>query len=564
MPSPRTLRFVPVLALLGFAAGCDRSAAPVAPSYLGGFTIQSTGGKIAFTSNRDGNNEIYVMNADGTGVTRLTDNPADDQAPTWSPDGSRIAFASTRDGNREIYVMNADGTVVTRLTDDPNTDTDPAWCGNRIAFMSDRFLPPFPDVYVMNDDGTGVTRLTIANADFDRQPAWSPTCDRIAFTKDPSGNVEIYVMNADGTGATRLTNSPGVDEDPAWSPDGTRIAFTSTRDGDPNREIYVMNADGTGATRLTSTSISIFDTDPSWSPDGNQIAFRSNRDGNDEIYVMNADGTGVTRLTNDASSDGQPAWGGAAVPAASAWPNEPANATLISDWAMNNPPTHRPHPFQPTDEPISGSPGWGVVYEEPVGPDLPATDVVLGTDPSALMSPDTVYDFVFPAGMMEGYAPGTVYRGVSPTVRQLYVGFWWKASNQFDIGPNGNKVAFIFNGGGDTGGQIVLMMGHNGTDRVLSVLPEYPGDFVWREPNQPGAAVVTLDVWHQIEWLINLDTHVLQWWMDGELQGSYTDLTNPVDIDGFEFSPTFGGNIGATKQTTDHFWFDHVHLSTAP
>jgi len=326
------LRAATLCVSLVWVTSCDRGESPVAPTQVSGPATTNAQGQIAFTSNRDGNNEIYVMNADGTGVTRLTDNPADDQAPTWSPDGNRIAFASTRDGNSEIYVMNADGTGVTRLTADPNRDADPAWCGNRVAFMSDRFLPPFPDVYVMNDDGTGVTRLTIANADFDQQPAWSPTCDRIAFTKDPSGNVEIYVMNADGTGVTRLTDSPRDDQDPAWSPDGTRIAFASRRDSDQPpvplevREIYVMNADGSGATRLTHMNTSTWNVNPTWSADGSQIAFQSHRDGNNEIYIMNADGTGVTRLTSDSASDAQPAWFGVT----GSPPNQPPVATFTS------------------------------------------------------------------------------------------------------------------------------------------------------------------------------------------------------------------------------------------
>ncbi len=267
------------------------------------------------------------MSADGTGVTRLTNDPAIDQDPVWSPDGSRIAFSSTRNGNYDIYVMNADGTGVTQLT---TTTTDrgstrPAWCGTRIAFESDRYITGFPDVFVMNDDGTDVTRLTITNATFDQQPAWSPTCDRIAFTQDPGGNVEIYVMNADGTGATRLTNSPGYDQDPVWSQDGSRIAFTRAADSF-NREIYVMNADGTGATQLTNTIGNVWDSDPSWSFDGSEIAFRSNRDGNNEIYIMNADGTDPTRVTSDSASDGQPAWFGGSGPP----PNEPPVAAFTS------------------------------------------------------------------------------------------------------------------------------------------------------------------------------------------------------------------------------------------
>ena len=263
---------------------------------------------IAFASDRDGNAEIYVMNADGTGQTRLTDNSADDWLPSWSPDGRRIAFYSKRDGNREIYVMNADGSGQTRLTDNPAEDREPSWSpgGRRIAFMSNR--DGNREIYVMNADGSGQTRLTDNDAT-DAAPSWSPDGRRIAFVSGRDGNFgEIYVMNADGTGVTRLTDNPAYDWHPSWSPDGRRIAFVSSRDG--NREIYVMNADGTGQTRLTDNSA--FDRWPSWSPDGRRIAFTSWRtswlDGNSEIYVMNADGSDVTRLTDNSAYDCCPSW----------------------------------------------------------------------------------------------------------------------------------------------------------------------------------------------------------------------------------------------------------------
>ncbi len=88
---------------------------------------QDAMGQIAFVSRRDGNSEIYVMNADGSGQTNLTNNPASDTFPAWSPDGSRIAFTSDRDGNQEIYVMNADGSGQTPLTNNPETDNSPVW-----------------------------------------------------------------------------------------------------------------------------------------------------------------------------------------------------------------------------------------------------------------------------------------------------------------------------------------------------------------------------------------------------------------------------------------------------
>ena len=126
-------------------------------------------GRIAFESIRDGNLEIYVMNADGSNQTRLTDNPASDSDPTWSADGQKIAFASNRDGNWQIYIMNADGSNQTRLT---NNQADDAY------------------------------------------PAWSPDGQRIAFTSNRDGNLEIYVMNPDGSQQSRLTNNSGADSFP--------------------------------------------------------------------------------------------------------------------------------------------------------------------------------------------------------------------------------------------------------------------------------------------------------------------------------------------------------------
>ncbi len=129
---------------------------------------------IAFASNRDGNFEIYVMNADRTNVTRLTDNPAADRSAAWSPDSTQIAFDSTRDGRPEIYVMNADGSNPTRLTSHPAGDTGPAWSpdGTKIAFTSDR--DGDAEICVMNADGTGPVNLTTNPASADFGPSWRP------------------------------------------------------------------------------------------------------------------------------------------------------------------------------------------------------------------------------------------------------------------------------------------------------------------------------------------------------------------------------------------------------
>ena len=239
--------------------------------------------QIAFSSERDGNTEIYVMAADGKNQRRLTNNPASDHSPSWSPDGKRIAFVSRRDGHfigegglsSEIYVMDADGGNQQNLTDNDFYDTHPSWSpdGERIAFASRR------DGHFIGEGGL---------------------------------SSEIYVMDADGKNTRRLTNNRKSDWSPSWSSDGKWIAFRSDRKGDGvNYEIYVMDADGGNLRRLTNNRKSDFS--PSWSSDGKRIVFSSYRDGNGEIYVMDNDGGNQQKLTNNPRhTNGGPAWFGPA------------------------------------------------------------------------------------------------------------------------------------------------------------------------------------------------------------------------------------------------------------
>ena len=289
--------------------------------------------RISFISDRDGSEEIYVMNADGSDVTRLTDTDGHIIGyPRWSPDGQRIAFTSDQNGNNDIYVVNADGSGLIRLTHSDRDDSNPDWSpdGQRIAFISGhpgdlesylkdagrsdfadrgrvKLLGSF-DIYIVNTDGSDLTQLT-DSSETEFYPRWSPDGLRIMFISDRDGDSEIYTMNADGSGLTRLTHNREHEMFPNWLPNGQHIMFFTWTG--PLTMLHQMNADGSGRTKLIHQDVEIesFHSLPVFSADGQRVErvvlfADRDQDDEDEIYLANADGSGLTQLTIDDSYQG--------------------------------------------------------------------------------------------------------------------------------------------------------------------------------------------------------------------------------------------------------------------
>jgi TolB protein len=209
----------------------------------GGASWNSDGSKIVFDARIDGDFDIYIMNADGTGRVKLTDNDVADAGPTFGPDG-KIIFSSSRDGDTEIYMMNPDGSGQTRLTNSVGFDQNPdfGWRDNKIVFASDR--SGVFELYTMNPDGSDQVALTSGSTFRNSEPQYSPPALSIAFSTNRDGNYEIYIMKADGTDLTNISNNAADDYDPAWG-------ITADRDGDDLPDFFDTDDDGDGVSDTT-------------------------------------------------------------------------------------------------------------------------------------------------------------------------------------------------------------------------------------------------------------------------------------------------------------------------
>lgn len=224
---------------------------------------QSPKDQIAFVSEVEGTEEIFVVCADGSGLAQLTKNNANDYNPKWSPDGKLIAFVSERDGNTEIYIMNADGSNQRNVSNNPAQDWDPRWTKEgKLLFLTNRNR--YWEVFqaTIGEKGIEITPLAAGLKPEEVHLCWSPDGSKICEETDRTGNWEIYIGDADGKQLVNVTNNPADDYDPCWDYSGTRIAFISNRDGDNEVFIYDLNTKKTS--QVTNNNVN--DASPQWRP----------------------------------------------------------------------------------------------------------------------------------------------------------------------------------------------------------------------------------------------------------------------------------------------------------
>lgn len=304
---------MPVLGKIGWILVITFSIFTFASNEAHSQALTSSNTKIVFQSSRDGHYQIYAMNGDGSGQTRITNSEWDEQDPNWSPDGRKIVFVSTRlneEFRSQIFVMNADGSNQTAITVNlgmedryPRLSPD----GNWVAF--DRWDGKNLDIFKIHINGGSLTRLTEQLLD-DNHPVWSPDGTKILFQSARDGGIfHLFTMNIDGSNVTRLTNTTMDDGEPQWSPDGTKILFERGSGTDFSTfDLYVMNADGTNPVRLINDEVC--DIEAVWSPDATKIAFtRAAVDsGHFEVFVIDSTGNGLTRLTDAEGENRTPSW----------------------------------------------------------------------------------------------------------------------------------------------------------------------------------------------------------------------------------------------------------------
>jgi TolB protein len=252
--------------------------------------------KIVFVSDRDGNDELYLMDYDGQNQTRLTFNKIRDYMPAWAPGGQKVACTSYKNLNASLYILDLEtgkaAPVSTRGTNfSPSFSPD----GKKLAFCST--MDGNSEIYVAAADGKNIKRLTFNEA-IDTSPSWSPTSREVAFVSDRSGTPQIYIMDAEGSNVRRVSFGGTYHDAPAWSPSGDRIVYVSRVEN--IFDLYVLNLRNNQIIKLTESNAR--NESPSWSPDGRHIIFSSNLAGSVQLYAIDYDARNLRRLTSQGNN----------------------------------------------------------------------------------------------------------------------------------------------------------------------------------------------------------------------------------------------------------------------
>jgi TolB protein len=277
-----------------------RFADEVVYRYTGKRGVAET--SIAYAKERGGHKEIHIMDYDGQNSYQLTFDRSIALSPEWSPDGRKLVFTSYKDNNPDIYMVDLKKKTYNRISGYIGLNTAPAFSPDGKSLALTLSKSGNPEIYLLDLKSGDLTQLT-RNRRADTSPTWSPNGRELAFVSDRSGYPQIYVIDREGVNLRRLTYNGYNNTSPAWSPEGDRIAYVSMERS--RGDIYTIHPSGTRLERLTYNG---GNEDPSWSPGGRYLAYSSKQSGQKDIYLMRADGTGKKRVTFGGGDNTSPAW----------------------------------------------------------------------------------------------------------------------------------------------------------------------------------------------------------------------------------------------------------------